>query len=335
MRVAATALVALLPVAVLAGLDGGAGATRSAAATAEYVRPCWHGPHAHPWPFDHRRDPERRKAGNSPACRVTPGKRIYDRTPRGAIELAKQHRKLLKGAWPVLDSLGGEIATIQMLSHGRWTIKAMAQDETWTARSVVILVKGRVCAHFEGMSRYIHVRISVRSPARAELGFGGLIARAALPTKPGRAATGCGTRVLGPPLATIPVAAQFGLAGTGRHPTYISERASKGKSPTRVRKLPGEGLRNYFHEPYRSAELAVSTTAVEGGGYVRAILSWDMMFDVHDSFAYADPNRPCTATDGVIWSYGRVFAPSHPFEAWGWLPRLTAVAPRPCEPPRR
>jgi hypothetical protein len=157
-----------------------------------------------------------------------------------------------------------------------------------------------------------------------DLSFGGLIDRRALPARvqPRSATAGCGLTSRRRPVASGTVGEFFDLADPARRPMYVSERAyARGN-------LKGEDVRNYLDDTFGLAALTVSTTAVDGGGIVRAIVPQSTPFERADGFGYPDQNYACDATDGVTWSYGRIRLGSG--RAWGWLPRWTAVPSRPC-----
>ena len=346
--------------AVLAA--AGALVASAAPATAANVDDgCWTG--AYPWTFDDR--------DKAPTCRVTPGG-IKDRTwsddaeqkDQPLIEQEKESlvfRKLARGSWPLRNSLGTAFAEIKQLSPDlprgkRRRITNRITDETFDIHGMTLRVKGEVCASFASAWRYIHVRVSItvknRPDASEALSFGGLIARSALDLparlqaiRPGtrvkepRAKTGCGRRrrlTTARDMAPPQTVKQFVDFGPGRNPTYVSSR--KEAQPE------GEPLDNYYNAAFGQAALAVSTTAVQGGGYVRVIVPLSATFEELDHFDYLDPNHGCDSVDGVRWSYGRIAFPKDertkdertknplPTEVWGWLPRhmYLITDPYPC-----
>ena len=340
--------------AVLTMLAATWAAPAAEAAGKPFRPPCWYGAKQgvtpYKWPFNMRTDPEyerylrrhrgRRMQGNSPECRVTPGG-IKDRTPRNAIEIGRDATTLdgrsRDRPWPMVDSAGTPFAEISQTAGGVWSVRRVSDGKVWTfSEKVNILLKGRICMQFgrtspvrAAASRYVHIRFGATvRPEGADLSFGGLIDRKALPRalqRGIRASAGCGTPAPGRlrPQPAGTVGEFFDLADPARDPRYVSERAFQRGDKT------GEDLRNYYETTFGTASMVTSTTAVDGGGLVRAIVPHATPFERADGFGYPDQNYACgTSTDGVTWSYGRVIVGTR--RVWGWLPRYTPVTARGC-----
>jgi hypothetical protein len=315
---------------------------------------CWYGDprgSAFAWPFwvigDTENDAWRRehggqdKPGGAPKCRVT-GNGLRDTTPSTKqIETGKNKDdspkwtiRALDGMgrwWPIADSNGRVFTQLRGNADGTWTVRLPDGTEK-ALPNPAMAIKGRICVGWASdstikrgdRSRYVNVRFGPRADAGEDLSVGGLIDSRALPSRLSRritAKTGCGSPRAGKRKPAVPVGDFTGLAEDAREPTYVSENSGGAAA--------GEPVRNYHSTAFGVVAVAVSTTAVDGGGYVRGVVPFATPFEEVDRFGYADPNHGCGSPDGVTWAYGRLVL-ANKQALWGWVPQYTAVTPPPC-----
>jgi hypothetical protein len=74
-------------------------------------------------------------------------------------------------------------------------------------------------------------------------------------------------------------------------------------------------------------DLTISTTGVDSGGVVRAILPAGVEYEEHDRIGYADSNVPCEQEHRVAkWRFGRIVGSQNTM--WGWIPTRVSAQNR-------
>lgn len=79
-------------------------------------------------------------------------------------------------------------------------------------------------------------------------------------------------------------------------------------------------VRQYYEGAPRVRPIAAASTAIRGGGVLRAIVPASGSVNVQDQFLYSDPNA-CSSTKPARWAYGQYVYNGQPQALWGLIAR--------------